>query len=114
MLLLLANRIETITYDNGKKSSPVTPKSQPRWGRYSILQNHITRENAASTNTPTASSDSTPQKVQISLFCLMLLSQGSRTNSTLAKKDTRLPNPSRGFLRREGSWPLHFTAEWAP
>ncbi|HEY2915475.1 MAG TPA: hypothetical protein VGK21_19065, partial [Candidatus Angelobacter sp.] len=31
--------------------------SQPRWGRYPILPNPITRGNAASTNTPMAYSD---------------------------------------------------------
>ena len=34
-----------------EKSSPLTPKSQPRWGHYPILPSPITRGNAASTNT---------------------------------------------------------------
>src|SRR5271157_2401344 len=86
-----------------EKSSPLTSKSQLRWGRYPILPNHITRGNAASTNTPTASSDSTSQKVQTSLFCPIPMSKGSRINLTHAQKDTRLPDPSRGFLQRQKS-----------
>ena len=77
VLLPLADRIETTTTE---KSSPLTPKSQPRWGRYPISPNPITRGNAASTNTPTASSDSTSQKVQTSLYCPMPMSKGSRIN----------------------------------
>ena len=64
-----------------EKSSPLTPKSQPRWGHYPILPSPITRGNAASTNTLTASSGSTSQKVPTSLFCPMPMSKGSRTNS---------------------------------
>src|SRR5271165_2045901 len=96
-----------------EKSSPLTSKSQLRWGRYPILPNHITRGNAASTNTPTASSDSTSQKVQTSLFCPIPMSKGSRINLTLAPERysaTRL-------LARFSSTPkicsLHFTVEWA-
>ena len=86
-----------------EKSSPLTPKSQLRWGHYPILTSLITRGNAASTNTLTASSGSTSQKVPTSLFCPMPMSKGSRTNSTPPQKDTRLPNPSRDFLQRQKS-----------
>src|SRR5271154_661868 len=67
-----------------EKSSPLTSRSQPRWGHYPILPNPITRGNAASTNTPTAYSDSTSQRAQISLLCQIPMSKRSRINSTLA------------------------------
>ena len=86
-----------------EKSSPLTPKSQPRWGHYPILPSPITRGNAASTNTLTASSGSTSQKVPTSLFCPMPMSKGSRTIQLSPQKDTRLPNPSRDFLQRQKS-----------
>ena len=79
------------------------------------LRSLITRGNAASTNTQTASSGSTSQKAQTSLRCRTPTSKGSRTNSTPAP--ARLlgyQTPKRGFPR----WPLerrllHFTVEWA-
>src|ERR1700675_1002417 len=96
-----------------EKSSPLTSRSQPRWGRYPILPNPITRGNVASTNTPTAYSDSTSQKVQISLLCQIPMSKGSRIISS--------PAPERysatELLVRYSSTPkislLHFAVEWA-
>ena len=72
---LVLGQIETAA-DTMEKSSPLTPKSQPRWGHYPILPSPITRGNAASTNTLTASSGSTSQKVPTSLFCPMPMSKG--------------------------------------
>src|ERR1700687_4444526 len=96
-----------------EKSSPLTSRSQPRWGRYPILPNPITRGNAASTNTPTAYSDSTSQKVQISLLCQIPMSKGSRINSTLAPERYSATE----LLVRCSSTPkislLHFAVEWA-
>jgi hypothetical protein len=67
-----------------ERSLPLTSRSQPCWGRYPILPNPITRGSAASTNTPTACSDSTSQKVNISLLCQIPMSKGSVINSTPA------------------------------
>src|SRR5450755_995531 len=96
-----------------EKSSPLTSRSQPRWGRYPILPNPITRGNAASTNTPTAYSDSTSQKVQISLLCQIPMSKGSRINSTLAPERYSATE----LLVRFSSTPkistLHFAVEWS-
>src|ERR1700733_8995579 len=75
VLLPLADRIETITYDNGKEFASHV-EIATSLGRYPILPNPITRGNAASTNTPTAYSDSTSQKVQISLLCPIPRSKG--------------------------------------
>ena len=96
-----------------EKSSPLTPKSQPRWGHYPILPSPITRGNAASTNTLTASSGSTSQKVPTSLFCPMPMSKGSRTNSTLAPERYSATKPLARFSSAPEICPLHFTVEWA-
>ena len=96
-----------------EKSSPLTPKSQPRWGHYPILPSPITRGNAASTNTLTASSGSTSQKVPTSLFCPMPMSKGSRTNSTLAPERYSATKPLARFSSAPEIRPLHFTVEWA-
>ena len=112
VLLPLADQIETITYDM-EKSSPLTPKSQPRWRHYPILPSPITRGNAASTNTLTASSGSTSQKVPTSLFCPMPMSKGSRTNSTLAPERYSATKPLARFSSAPEICPLHFTVEWA-
>ena len=92
VLLPLADQIETII-TTMEKSSPLTPKSQPRWGHYPILPSPITRGNAASTNTLTASSGSTSQKVPTSLFCPMPTSKGSRTNSISPQKELGYQTP---------------------
>src|SRR5271169_1087551 len=96
-----------------EKSSPLTSRSQPRWGRYPILPNPITRGNAASTNTPTASSDSTFQKVQISLLCQIPMSKGSRINSTLAPEGYSATELLVRFSSTPKIFPLHFAVEWA-
>jgi transposase len=108
-LLIESKRSLTTT----EKSSPLTSKSQPRWGRYPILPNPITRGNAASTNTPTASSGSTSQKVQTFLFCPMPRFNGSRTNSTLAPEGYSATKPLARFSSAPKICPLHFTVEWA-
>src|ERR1700688_2027645 len=96
-----------------EKSSPLTPKSQPRWGRYAILPSLTTRGNVASTNIRTASSDSTSKKVQTSLCCLMPMSKGSRINSTRALERYSAIR----HLARVSPTPrlcvLHFAVEWA-
>src|SRR5271167_3725662 len=96
-----------------EKSSPLTSRSQPRWGRYPILPNPITRGNAASTNTPTAYSDSTSQKVQISLLCQIPMSKGSRINSTLAPERYLAIELLVRFSSTPKISPLHFAVEWA-
>ena len=102
VLLPLADRIETITYDNGKEFASHA-QIATSLGALSYLPSPITRGNAASTNTLTASSGSTSQKVPTSLFCPMPMSKGSRTSQLSPQKDTRLPNPSRDFLQRQKS-----------
>ena len=98
-----------------EKSSPLTPKSQPRWGHYPILPSPITRGNAASTNTLTASSGSTSQKVPTSLFCPMPMSKGSRTELGLFTPRKRYsatkPTRKRFFFRRHKSARLR-SAVW--
>src|SRR6516164_4359497 len=96
-----------------EKSSPLTPRSQPRWDRYPILPNHITHGNVASTNTPTAYSDSTSQKVPISLLCLIPRSKGSRTNSTLVPERYSATELLVRFSSTPKISPLHFAVEWA-
>src|ERR1700690_10206 len=96
-----------------EKSSPLTSRSQPRWGRYPILPNPITRGNAASTNTPTACSDSTSQKVQICLLCPIPMSKGSRINSTLAPERYSATELLVRFSSTPKISPLHFAVEWA-
>src|ERR1700687_2959219 len=96
-----------------EKSSPLTSRSQPRWGRYPILPNPITRGNAASTNTPTAYSDSTSQKVQISLLCQIPMSKGSRINSTLAPERYSATELLVRFSSTPKLSPLYFAVEWA-
>src|ERR1700720_531633 len=96
-----------------EKSSPLTSRSQPRWGRYPILPNHITRGNAGSTNTPTAYSDSTSQKVRISLLCQIPMSKGSRINSTLAPERYSAIELLVRFSSTSKISPLHFAVEWA-
>src|SRR5271169_6801356 len=96
-----------------EKSSPLTSRSQPRWGRYPFLPNPITRGNAASTNTPTAYSDSTSQKVQISLLCPIPTSKGSRINSTLAPERYSATELLVRFSSTPRLSPLHFAVEWA-
>ena len=107
------NRIGKQSLTTMEKSSPLTPKSQPRWGHYPILPSPITRGNAASTNTLTASSGSTSQKVPTSLFCPMPMSKGSRTNSTLAPERYSATKPLARFSSAPEICPLHFTVEWA-
>src|SRR6202795_2065040 len=96
-----------------EKSSPLTSRSQPRWGRYPILPNPITRGNAGSTNTPTAYSDSTSQKVQISLLCQIPMSKGSRINSTLAPERYSATELLVRFSSTPNISTLHFAVEWA-
>jgi hypothetical protein len=96
-----------------EKSSPLTSRSQPRWGRYPILPNPITCGNAASTNTPTAYSDSTSQKVQISLLCPIPRSKGSRINSTLVPERYSAIELLARFSSTPKISPLHFAVEWA-
>src|SRR5450755_3563918 len=96
-----------------EKSSPLTSRSQPRWVRYPILPSPITRGNAASTNTPTAYSDSTSQKVQISLLCQMPMSKGSRINSTHAPERYSATELLVRFSSTPKICPLHFAVEWA-
>src|ERR1700681_4103326 len=96
-----------------EKSSPLTPKSQPRWGRYAILPSLTTRGNVASTNTRTASSDSTSKKVQTSLCCLMPMSKGSRINSTHAPERYSAIRHLARFSPTPRLCVLHFTVEWA-
>ena len=91
----------------------IEPKSQRRWGHYPILPSPITRGNAASTNTLTASSGSTSQKLLTSLFCPMPMSKGSRTNSTLAPERYSATKPLARFSSAPEIRPLHFTVEWA-
>src|SRR3974377_2187466 len=97
-----------------EKSSPLTPRSQPLWDRYPILPNHITHGNVASTNTPTAYLDSTSQKVPISLLCLIPISKGSRTNSTLVPERYSATELLVRFSSTPKISPLHFAVEWAP
>src|ERR1700675_4973561 len=96
-----------------EKSSPLTSRSRPRWGRYPILPNPITRGNAGSTNTPTAYSDSTSQKVQISLLCQIPMSKWSRINSTLAPERYSATELLVRFSSTPKLSPLHFAVEWA-
>src|SRR6202521_2770832 len=96
-----------------EKSSPLTPKSQPRLGRYAILPSLTTRGNVASTNTRTASSDSTSKKVQTSLCCLMPMSKGSRINSTHAPERYSAIRHVARFSPTPRLCVLHFTVEWA-
>src|SRR6202521_3988488 len=96
-----------------EKSSPLTPKSQPRLGRYAILPSLTTRGNVASTNTRTASSDSTSKKVQTSLCCLMPMSKGSRINSTHAPERYSAIRHLARFSPTPRLCVLHFTVEWA-
>src|SRR6202051_1726232 len=96
-----------------EKSSPLMSRSQPHCGRYPILPNPITRGNAASTNTPTAYSDSTSQKVQISLLCPIPMSKGSRINSTLAPERYSATEPLVRFSSTMKLSLLHFSVEWA-
>src|SRR5450755_4173717 len=97
-----------------ERSLPLTSRSQPRWGRYPILPNPITRGNAASTNTPTACSDSTSKKVQISLLCQIPMSKGSGINSTLAPERYSATELLVRFSSTPRLSPLHFAVEWAP
>src|SRR5580704_15422268 len=96
-----------------EKSSPLTSRSQLRWGHYRILPNPITRGNVASTNTPTAYSDSTSQKVPISLLYPIPMSKGSRTNSTLAPGKYSAIELLVRFSSTPRLSPLHFAVEWA-
>src|SRR5580658_373511 len=96
-----------------ERSLPLTSRSQRHWGRYPILPNPITRGNAASTNTPTACSDSTSQKVQISLLCPIPMSKGSRINSTLAPERYSATELLVRFSSTPRLAPLHFAVEWA-
>src|SRR5580693_4527329 len=64
-------------------------------------------------NIPTACSDSTSQKVQISLFCPMPMSKGSRINSTHAPERYSATEPLVRFSSTPTICPLHFTVEWA-
>ena len=112
VLLPLADQIETITYDNGKEFASHA-QIATSLGALSFLPSPITRGNAASTNTLTASSGSTSQKVPTSLFCPMPMSKGSRTNSTLAPERYSATKPLARFSSAPEICPLHFTVEWA-
>src|SRR5450432_1799729 len=96
-----------------ERSLPLTSRSQPHCGRYPILPNPITRGNAASTNTLTACSDSTSQKVQISLLCPTPRSKGSRINSTLGPERYSATELLVRFSSTPRLSPLHFAVEWA-
>src|ERR1700683_57557 len=96
-----------------ERSLPLTSRSQPHCGRYPILPNPITRGNAVSTNTPTACSGSTSQKVQISLLCPISMSKGSRINSTLAPERYSATELLVRFSSTPRLSPLHFAVEWA-
>src|SRR6202166_1772070 len=96
-----------------ERSLPLTSRSQPHCGHYPISPNPITRGNAVSTNTPTACSDSTSQKVQISLLCPIPMSKGSRINSTLAPERYSATELLVRFSSTPRLSPLHFAVEWA-
>ena len=93
VLLPLADRIKTITYDNGKEfASHVEIATSLGSLSYSAKPYH-SWERGLNEHTNGLFS-STSQRVQISLLCQIPMSKGSRINSTLAQKDTRLPNSS--------------------
>jgi len=96
ILLPLADRIETITYDNGKEFASHA-EIAAALGAKSYFASLITRGNAASTNTQTASSGSTSQKAQTSLRCRTPTSKGSRTNSTPAPARYSATKPQARF-----------------
>jgi hypothetical protein len=77
------------------------------------LPNPITRGNAVSTNTPTAYSDSTSQRAQISLLCQIPMSKRSRINSTLAPERYSATELLVRFSSTPELSPLHFAVEWA-
>ena len=112
VLLPLADRIETITYDNGKEFA-AHAQIVTSLGALSYFAKPYHSWNAASTNTLTASSGSTSQKVPTSLFCPMPMSKGSRTNSTLAPERYSATKPLARFSSAPEICPLHFTVEWA-
>ena len=112
VLLPLADRIETITYDNGKEFASHA-QIATSLGALSYFAKPYHSWNAASTNTLTASSGSTSQKVPTSLFCPMPMSKGSRTNSTLAPERYSATKPLARFSSAPEICPLHFTVEWA-
>src|SRR5271155_3682168 len=89
------------------------PKSSRLWEQNPTLPSLITRGNAASTNTLTASSDNTSQRVQTSLRCPTPTSKGSKINSTPAPERYSAPNPARGLPDCRLTRLLHFTVEWA-
>ena len=97
VLLPLADRIETITYDNGKEFASHA-QIATSLGALSYFAKPYHSWNAASTNTLTASSGSTSQKVPTSLFCPMPMSKGSRTNSTLPQKILGYQTPREIFF----------------
>ena len=138
MPVFLAVRWKTIlAWDSTSHGGKMAETCEQRCQIYALLQSghsqaHIARQigvdpstisrelvrntgarNAASTNTLTASSGSTSQKVPTSLFCPMPMSKGSRTNSTLAPERYSATKPLARFSSAPEICPLHFTVEWA-
>ena len=102
VLLPLADRIETITYDNGKEFASHAQIATSLGALSYFAKPYHSWERGLNEHTNGLFRQYS-QKVPTSLFCPMPMSKGSRTNSTLPQKDTRLPNPSRDFLQRQKS-----------
>jgi len=112
ILLPLAARIETITYDNGKEFASHAEIVAALGAKSYFAKPYHSWERGLNEHTNGLVRQYF-QKAQTSLRCRTPTSKGSRTNSTPAPQDTRLPNPKRGFPDGRLTRLLHFTVEWA-
>ena len=113
VLLPLADRIETITYDNGKEFASHAQIATSLGALSYFAKPYHSWERGLNEHTNGLSSDSTSQKVQTSLFCPIPMSKGSRINLTLAPERYSATKPLARFSSTPKICSLHFTVEWA-
>ena len=112
VLLPLADRIETITYDNGKEFASHAQIATSLGALSYFAKPYHSWERGLNEHTNGLFRQYFP-KGSDSLFCPMPMSKGSRTNSTLAPERYSATKPLARCSSAPEICPLHFTVEWA-
>ncbi len=112
VLLPLADRIETITYDNGKEFASHAEIATSLGAQSYFAKPYHSWERGLNEHT-NGLFRHTSQKVQTSLFCPMPMSKASRTNSTPAPERYSATKTHARFSSSPKTGQLHFTVEWA-
>jgi len=89
------------SFTTTEKSSPLTPKSQPRWARY-LLRQALSRLGARPKRTHQRPRQTIlPKRFRPIYLVRCRCSKGRGHTQLSPQKNTRLQNPPRGFLQRQ-------------